>query len=73
MGCSALQYSWFFSTALYRRTELHLRTEHLAAYVAQLEEAAGAPAEETDESELPPAENLIEQLEDFLRGNRGDN
>ena len=46
--------------------------DDLASYVAQLEDAAGAPADEPDENELPPAESLIEQLEDFLRDKRSD-
>ena len=46
--------------------------DDLASYVAQLEDAAGAPTDEPDEGELPPAESLIEQLEDFLRNKRGD-
>ena len=46
--------------------------DDLASYVSQLEEAASAPADEPDESELPPAESLIEQLEDFLRDKRND-
>lgn len=44
--------------------------DDLAAYVAQLEEAAGAAPEAAAEGELPAAETLIEQLEDFLRDHR---
>ena len=47
-------------------------SDDLASYVSQLEEAASAPPDETDEGELPPAESLIEQLEDFLRNKRSD-
>lgn len=43
--------------------------DELAAYVAQLEEAAGAAPEPAAE-DLPAAETLIEQLEDFLRDHR---
>ena len=48
--------------------------DELRSYVQQLEEAAGATPEsgEAPPSELPPADTLIEQLEDFLRDHRSE-